>query len=486
MITGEIKNKVDRIWETFWTGGITNPLTVIEQFTYLLFIKSLDEAETIKEKEAEVLGIPFEGIFPEDKQHLRWHRFKQLGSPEEMYRIVSDEVFPFIKNLRGKDNSAYSRYMDDAMFLIPTANMLVKIVEGIDNLPLHDRDFQGDLYEYLLSKISTSGTNGQFRTPRHIIQMMVELVKPTPEDIIIDPAMGSAGFLVAASEYLRKHHSDLFLVQGLKEHYHNTMFYGNDMDRTMLRIGAMNMMLHGVDHPNIDYRDSLSEMNKDKEKYTLVLANPPFKGSLDYEAVSNDLLKIAKTKKTELLFLSLFIRILKPGGRAAVIVPDGVLFGSSQAHKAIRKEIIDHHKLEAIISMPSGVFKPYAGVSTAVMIFTKTGAGGTDHVWFYDMQADGFSLDDKRSPIEENDIPDIIARFNNLEAEKERKRTEQSFFVPVEEIRENDYDLSINKYKEVEYEEVEYEAPEVIIEKIEKYEREIIQGIMELKEIIKR
>jgi len=485
MITGEIKNKVDKIWETFWTGGITNPLTVIEQFTYLLFIKGLDEAETTKEKEAELLGIPFEEIFPQDKQHLRWHRFKQLGSPEEMYRIVSDEVFPFIKNLHGKEDSAYSRYMSDAMFLIPTPNMLVKIVEGIDNLPIGDRDVKGDLYEYLLSKISTSGTNGQFRTPRHIIQMMVELVKPTPEDIIIDPAMGTAGFLVAASEYLRKHHSDMFLVQSLKEHYHNTMFHGNDMDRTMLRIGAMNMMLHGVDNPNIEYRDSLSEMNKDKGKYTLVLANPPFKGSLDYESVSNDLLKIAKTKKTELLFLSLFLRILRPGGRAAVIVPDGVLFGSSNAHKAIRKEIVENHKLEAIISMPSGVFKPYAGVSTAIMIFTKTGAGGTDNVWFYDMKADGFSLDDKRTPIEENDIPDIIERFNNLEAEKERKRTEQSFFVPVEELRENDYDLSINKYKEIECEKVEYESPQIILERIENLEIEITQGIKELKEIIK-
>lgn len=485
MITGELKNKVDKIWETFWTGGITNPLTVIEQFTYLLFIKGLDETETTKEKEAEVLGIPFEGIFPEDKQHLRWHRFKQLGSPEEMYRVVSDEVFPFIKNLHGKDNSAYSKYMSDAMFLIPTANMLAKIVDGIDNLPLKDRDVQGDLYEYLLSKIATAGTNGQFRTPRHIIKMMVELMKPTPEDIIIDPAMGSAGFLVAASEYLRKHHNDLFLVQGLKEHFHNTMFYGNDMDRTMLRIGAMNMMLHGVDNPNIDYRDSLSEINKDKEKYTMVLANPPFKGSLDYDAVSNNLLKIAKTKKTELLFLSLFIRILKPGGRAAVIVPDGVLFGSSNAHKQIRKEIIDNHKLEAIISMPSGVFKPYAGVSTAVMIFTKTGAGGTDNVWFYDMKADGFSLDDKRTPIEDNDIPDIIARFNNLEAEKERKRIEQSFFVPVEELRENDYDLSINKYKEIEYEEVEYEELKVIISKMKKLENEIVDGINDLEKLLR-
>lgn len=484
MITGEIKNKVDKIWETFWTGGITNPLTVIEQFTYLLFIKGLDEVETTKENEALLLDIEFEGVFPKEKQHLRWHRFKQLGSPEEMYEVVSKEVFPFIKELHGTDDSAYSKYMGDAMFMIPTANMLAKIVDGIDNIPMKDRDTQGDLYEYLLSKIATAGTNGQFRTPRHIINMMVELMKPTPEDIIIDPAMGSAGFLVAASEYLRDNHNDLFLVQGLKEHYHKTMFYGNDMDRTMLRIGAMNMMLHGVDNPNIDYRDSLAEINKDKEQYTLVLANPPFKGSLDYEAVSNDLLKIAKTKKTELLFLSLFIRILKPGGRAAVIVPDGVLFGSSNAHKQIRKEIIDNHKLEAIISMPSGVFKPYAGVSTAVMIFTKTGVGGTDNVWFYEMKADGFSLDDKRSPIKENDIPDIVERFSNLQTEKERKRTEQSFFVPVEELRENDYDLSINKYKEIEYEEVKYEHPIAILKKINSQEIEIQKGLKELEDML--
>ncbi|PLR82614.1 DNA methyltransferase [Bacillus canaveralius] len=484
MITGEIKNKVDKIWETFWTGGITNPLTVIEQFTYLLFIKGLDETETTKEKEAEFLGIDYVGLFPKDKQHLRWHRFKQLGSAEEMYNVVSNEVFPFIKNLHGKDESAYSKYMGDAMFMIPTANMLAKIVDGIDNITMKDRDTQGDLYEYLLSKIATSGTNGQFRTPRHIIKMMVELMKPTPEDIIIDPAMGSAGFLVAASEYLRDNHNDLFLVQGLKEHFHNTMFYGNDMDRTMLRIGAMNMMLHGVDNPNIDYRDSLAEINRDKEQYTLVLANPPFKGSLDYEAVSNDLLKIAKTKKTELLFLSLFIRILKPGGRAAVIVPDGVLFGSSNAHKQIRKEIIDNHKLEAIISMPSGVFKPYAGVSTAVIIFTKTCAGGTDDVWFYEMKADGFSLDDRRSPIEQNDIPDILTRFNNLEGEKEHKRTEQSFFVPVEELRENEYGLSINKYKEIEYEEMVYEEPIVLVNKIKDLETEVNNGINELEALL--
>jgi len=484
MITGELKNKVDKIWETFWTGGITNPLTVIEQFTYLLFIKSLDEAETQREQEAELLGIGFDRIFPEDKQHLRWSKFKNLEA-SQMYEIVSEEVFPFIKSLHGNKNSAYAKYMSDAIFMIPTPQMLAKIVDGIDKIPTKDRDIQGDLYEYLLSKIATSGTNGQFRTPRHIIKMMIELVKPTPEDIIVDPAAGSAGFLVAAGEYLRKHRSDLFLVQSLKEHFNNHMFYGFDMDRTMLRIGAMNMMLHGIENPNIEYRDSLSEQNKDKDKYTLVLANPPFKGSLDYEAVASDLLKITRTKKTELLFLALFLRILKTGGRCACIVPDGVLFGSSKAHKDIRKEIVENHKLEAIISMPSGVFKPYAGVSTAVMIFTKTGVGGTDQVWFYDMKADGYSLDDKRTPIEENDIPDIIARFHNREAEKQRKRTEQSFLVPVEEIRENDYDLSINKYKEVEYEEVEYEAPGVILEKVEALEKEIMQGLQELKEMIK-
>ncbi|MBO2537640.1 type I restriction-modification system subunit M [Rummeliibacillus suwonensis] len=484
MITGEIKNKIDNIWTTLWTEGLTNPLSAIEQLTYLLFIKGLDEIETTKEQEAAFLGLEHEGIFPKDKQHLRWHEFKQLGSPEEMYRIVSEEVFPFIKNLQGKEESAYSTYMKDAMFQIQKPSTLAKVVDSLDNIPMKERDTQGDLYEYLLSKVATSGTNGQFRTPRHIIKMMVELMKPTPEDKIIDPAMGSAGFLVEASEYLRRKHNDLFLVQGLKDHFHNHMFYGNDMDITMLRIGAMNMMLHGVDNPSISYRDSLSEENKDKDLYTLVLANPPFKGSLDYEAVSNDLLTVAKTKKTELLFLSLFLRILKPGGRAAVIVPDGVLFGSSKAHKAIRKEIIDNNKLEAIISMPSGVFKPYAGVSTAVMIFTKTGAGGTDNVWFYDMKADGFSLDDKRTKVEVNDIPNIIERFNNP-TEKERKRTEQSFFVPVEEIQDNEYDLSINKYKEIEYEEVEYEQPSAILQKIKQCENEIVAGLDDLGVLIK-
>lgn len=484
MITGEIRNKIDRIWETFWTGGITNPLDVIEQFTYLLFIKQLDDVETTKENEANFLGVPYETIFPSDCQKYRWSKFKNLGSADEMYELVANGVFPFIKNLHQDGESAYAKYMGDAIFKIPTAAMLTKIVDGIDKLELGDADSKGDLYEYLLSKVATAGTNGQFRTPRHIIKMMVALVKPQPDDIIIDPAMGSAGFLIEAQQYLRENHADMLLNAKMREHFNNTMFFGNDMDRTMLRIGAMNMLLHGVDNPNISYRDSLSEQNTDYEKYTLILANPPFKGSLDYEAVSADLLKVTKTKKTELLFLALFLRILKKGGRAVVIVPDGVLFGSSNAHKQIRKEILDNNKLDAVISMPSGVFKPYAGVSTAILVFTKTGTGGTDNVWFYDMKADGYSLDDKRQEISDCDIPDIINRFSNLEDEKDRARTEQSFFVPVDEIVANDYDLSINKYKEVVYEQVEYEPTEVIIDKIEKIEAEIQVEMAELKKLL--
>ena len=484
MITGELRSKVDKIWETFWTGGITNPLEVIEQFTYLLFIKGLDDKEIVKENDALLLGIDFDRTFPEDKQNLRWSKFKNFEA-ETMYDVVANEVFPFIKSLHTNKDSAYAKYMGDAIFKIPTPLMLTKIVDGIDNIDMDEnKDTKGDLYEYLLSKVATAGTNGQFRTPRHIIDMIVKLMKPTPQDVIVDPAAGSAGFLVSSQAYLRENHADLFLVQGLKEHFNNNMFYGFDMDRTMLRIGAMNMMLHGVDNPNIEYKDSLSEVNTDKDKFSLVLANPPFKGSLDYEQVSADLLKVTKTKKTELLFLALFLRILKMGGRCASIVPDGVLFGSTGGHKSIRKEIVENHKLEAIISMPSGVFKPYAGVSTAIMIFTKTGTGGTDKVWFYDMKADGYSLDDKRNPVEDNDINDIVERFSNLDKEVDRKRTEQSFFVSVEEIRDNGYDLSINKYKEIEYEEVKYDSPQEIMLRIRELEMDITAGIEELAEMI--
>jgi type I restriction enzyme M protein len=483
MITGELRSKVDKIWEIFWTGGITNPLSVIEQFTYLLFIKGLDEKQTDLEKNAELLGIEVDKIFSNEQENLRWQKFKQL-SASDMYDMVSKKVFPFIKTMHGDKDSAFTRYMDDAIFMIPTPQMLEKIVTNIDLLPLSDGDTKGDLYEYLLSKVATAGTNGQFRTPRHIIKMMVELMQPTPTDIIVDPAAGSAGFLVEAGEYLKRNNEDLFAIKELKDHYNNDMFFGNDMDRTMLRIGAMNMMLHGVEKPNIEYRDSLSEKNIDDEKYTLVLANPPFKGSLDHESVAADLLKITKTKKTELLFLALFLRTLKKGGRCASIVPDGVLFGSSNAHKSIRKEIVENHHLHGIISMPSGVFKPYAGVSTAIMIFTKTGAGGTDNVWFYDMHADGLSLDDKRQPVESNDIPDIISRYHNLENEKNRKRTEKSFYVTKKEIKDNGYDLSINKYKEVEYDRVEYEKPSVIMNRIDEIDSEIDNLKAELKTLL--
>ncbi|WP_431802241.1 type I restriction-modification system subunit M [Halobacillus andaensis] len=489
MITGDLKNKVDKIWETFWTGGITNPLTVIEQFTYLLYIKGLDDREKKREKDNEFLGIEEEGLFPRNKPQLRWSNFSNMGS-EEMYQVVSQEVFPFIKKMGGKE-SVYAKYLKDAVFVIPTASLLSRVVAGINALPdttssQEKKDTLGDLYEYLLSKLNTSGTNGQFRTPRHIIDMIVMLMKPTPEDTIVDPAAGSAGFLVSASEYLRKNHNDMFYVQGLREHFNKNMFHGFEIDNTMLRIGAMNMMLHDVDQPNISYRDSLSEQNKDREIYTMVLANPPFKGSLDYDSVSDDLLRITKTKKTEILFLSLFLNLLKKGGRAAAIVPDGILFGSSNAHKAIRKELIDNNKLEAVVKMPSGVFKPYAGVSTAVLIFTKTGAGGTENVWFYDMKADGYTLDDKRLPIKENDIPDIVQRFEDLDKENKRKRTDQSFLVTIDEIRENEYDLSINKYKEIEYEEIEYEKPEEIIKEVMSIEEEIYIDLKKLNDLLQR
>ncbi len=481
----ETKSIIDRIWTNFWEGGVTNPLTVIEQITYLLFIKGLDDIDIAHEKSDHMLGIKTKRIFDEKHQECRWSIFKNYPA-EKMYRIVGEDVFPFIKSLSNNKNSGYAKYMDDAIFIIPTPIMLQRVVTAIDKLKMKDRDTKGDVYEYLLSKLSTAGTNGQFRTPRHIIKMMVELMKPTPEDIIVDPAAGSAGFLVEAGEYLRNNRNDLFLTENLKEHFNNTMFYGFDMDRTMLRIGAMNLMQHGIENPNISYKDSLSEDNEDNSKYTLVLANPPFKGSIDSERTSKDLLNVTKTKKTELLFLALFLRILRTGGRAASIVPDGVLFGSSNAHKAIRKEIIEKHKLEAIISMPSGVFKPYAGVSTAIMIFTKTGDGGTDKVWFYDMTADGFSLDDQRQPVKENDIPDIIKRFDNRNSkeEQERARTEKSFFVPKEEIVENDYDLSINKYKEIVVEKKEYEEPKVILKRVIDMENELQQKLKELEELL--
>ncbi len=460
-----IKKKIHGLWDIFAAGGLVNPLEVIEQMTYLMFIHDLDDVDNIRAKESVLLGLPYQSIFSEevkigertlDGSQLKWSVFRDFPA-DRMYSVMQEWVFPFIKTLHSDKNSAYSKYMDDAIFKLPTPLVLSKVVDSLDEIykmmnEIQTADVRGDVYEYLLSKIAQSGRNGQFRTPRHIIQMMVEMMNPSSDEVICDPACGTSGFLVAAGEYLKeKKKEEIFFDKQKKDHYMNHMFHGYDMDRTMLRIGAMNMMTHGIDNPIIEYRDSLSDQNEDKEKYSLVLANPPFKGSLDAESVAGDLLKVCKTKKTELLFLALFLRILRVGGRCACIVPDGVLFGSSKAHKAIRKEIVENQRLEAVISMPSGVFKPYAGVSTAILIFTKTEHGGTDNVWFYDMTADGFSLDDKRSPVEENDILDIIERFKNLDKETDRKRTEKSFMVPKKEIEENGYDLSINKYKEVEY-----------------------------------
>ena len=498
MLTGELRNKIDRLWEIFWTGGITNPLDVVEQMTYLMFIHDLDEADNLRARESAMLGLPHTSIFSGEVQigerkvsgeQLKWSRFHDFPAGQ-MYSVVQEFVFPFIKNLHADKDSAYAKYMGDAIFKVPTPLMLEKIVTAMDEIyaqmeQLSATDVRGDIYEYLLSKIATAGVNGQFRTPRHIIRMMVELVDPKADDVICDPACGTAGFLVAAGEYLKERRKEeIFFNREKKEHYMNRMFHGFDMDRTMLRIGAMNMMTHGVDNPFIEYRDSLSDQNTDREKYSLILANPPFKGSLDADIVSADLLKLCKTKKTELLFLALFLRMLKVGGRAAVIVPDGVLFGSSKAHRDIRRELVENHRLQAVISMPSGVFKPYAGVSTAVLVFTKTGHGGTDKVWFYDMRADGFSLDDKRSPVQENDIPDIVARFRDLGAEEQRARTEQSFLVPRQEIVDNAYDLSINKYKQVEYKPVEYPPTGEILKELRDLEAEIGKGLDELEGMI--
>ncbi|NCD10270.1 MAG: SAM-dependent DNA methyltransferase [Negativicutes bacterium] len=484
MITGELKSKIDKLWEMFWTGGITNPLDVIEQVTYLMFIRDLDDIDNIRSRESLMLDTSHQSIFNNDNQQLRWSVFRDLPAAT-MYEIVQSRVFPFIKNLHGDKDSAYSKYMADAIFKIPTAQLLEKIVTAMDEIEWKNKDIRGDVYEYLLAKIAAAGTNGQFRTPRHIIRMMVEMLSPKPPDTICDPACGTSGFLVGAAQYLKETQQDeIFLDKKNKDHFNNDMFHGYDMDRTMLRIGAMNMMTHGIENPNIEYRDSLSDQNTDTNKFSLILANPPFKGSLDYDIVAADLLKVVKTKKTELLFLALFLRMLKTGGRCACIVPDGVLFGSSNAHKAIRKEIIEKNRLEAIISMPSGVFKPYAGVSTAVMIFTKTNHGGTDKVWFYDMQAEGFSLDDKRTPIADNDIPDIIARFKNIVGEKDRQRTDKSFLVPKEEIVANDYDLSINKYKKVEYVAEEYPTPLEIMTDLNELEMQITAGLAELEEML--
>jgi len=512
MLTGEIRNQVDRIWNEFATGGLSNPLEVIEQITYLLFLKRLDDLQTLEESKAARLGQPIERrIFPEGKdpkgrsyEDLRWSRFKNFA-PAEMFDVIGEHVFPFLRNLGG-DGSTYTHHMKDARFTIPKASLLAKVVDMLDHIPMEDRDTKGDLYEYMLGKIASAGRNGQFRTPRHIIQLMVELTTPTAKDVICDPASGTCGFLVAAGEYLRDHHPEILRDTALRKHFHEGMFHGFDFDNTMLRIGSMNMQLHGVENPDIRYRDSLGQDHAgEEEKYTLVLANPPFAGSLDYENCAKDLLQVVKTKKTELLFMILFLRLLKPGGRAAVIVPDGVLFGSSKAHKELRRLLVEEQKLDAVISLPGGVFKPYAGVSTAILLFTKTNSGGTDHVWFYDVAADGWSLDDKRTPLllaeklgpvpregltaeehAKNNLPDLLARWSQRDgSEKGNPRTAQSFSVPKADLAAQGYDLSLNRYKEVVHEVVAHKPPKEIIASLAELEKEIVVGMKELEDLLK-
>lgn len=488
MITGAIKNKVDRIWTDIWAGGIANPVMVIEQLTYLMFIHDLDAKELETEQLENLTGSPMPKIFPQtaEGQALRWHIFKDKPAAE-IFATVKDKVFPFIKTELARDGqSAFSRYMTDAQFLFPTPQIVERVITGLEDLYQHDLsglDMQGDLYEYMLDKLATSGTNGQFRTPAQIRNMMVRLVEPSPDDTICDPACGTAGFLISSAEFIReKHESEMTADQWTR--FAGEMFNGFDMDRTMLRLSAMNLMLHSITRPRIEYRDSVSKQNGIADEYDVILANPPFAGNIDKEGVSDDLKRVSNTTKTELLFVALFLRMLKKGGRCACIVPDGVLFGTTKAHQSLRKELIENHKLQAVISMPSGVFKPYSGVSTAVLAFTKTGAGGTDKVWFYDMNADGFSLDDKRNPVAENDIPDILARFHNLAGETSRARTEQSFFVPKSEIEQNNYDLSINRYKEVVHEKIEYDKPDVILTRIDTLIADIAAQTKKVREML--
>jgi type I restriction enzyme M protein len=512
MLTGELRNQIDRVWDAFWAGGIANPLEVIEQITYLLFLRRLDELQTLEELKAQRLKKPIERrIFPEGKdskklpyEQLRWSRFKNL-EPREMYNVVSEHVFPFLRSLGGIQ-STYAHHMKDARFTIATPALLARVVDLLDHVPMEDRDTKGDLYEYMLGKIATAGQNGQFRTPRHIIRLMVEMVQPRPTDMVCDPACGTCGFLVAVGEYLRRRHPETLTDPKLRNHFHHALFHGFDFDSTMLRIGSMNMLLHGVENPEVVYRDSLAQDHAgEEEKYTLVLANPPFAGSLDYENTAKDLQQVVKTKKTELLFLALFLRLLKPGGRAAVIVPDGLLFGSSNAHKSLRKMLVEEQKLDAVISLPSGVFKPYAGVSTAILLFTKTNSGGTDHVWFYDCDADGWSLDDKRTPLlpedklgpaprtallpdehEKSNLPDILTRWwRRDKEERERPRTAQSFCIEKNDIANQDYDLSLNRYKEIVHKELNHRPPRQILEDLLRLESEIQQEIKNLEQFLR-
>lgn len=499
MVTGELRGQVDRVWNAFWSGGIANPVEVIEQITYLLFIKRLDELHTRDLRRANRTGTPVANpVFPDGADErgrpyddYRWSVFTNR-EPGEMFEILDQHVFPYLR-ARGAEGSSYARNMKDVRFTIPTAALLAKVVDLLSDIPMDDRDTKGDIYEYMLGKLATSGTNGQFRTSRHIIRFMVELMAPTPADRIIDPAAGTAGFLMEAGEFVRERFPEIETDAALRRHFDSRMFTGFDSDASMARIASMNLLLHGIENPVMERADSLAEGHPGAGEYTLVLANPPFAGSVDASAIAADLTRVVKTKKTELLFLARILQLLQNGGRAAVIVPDGVLFGSSKAHKDLRRMLVEDHKLDGVVKLPSGTFKPYTGVSTAILLFTKTSSGGTDEVWFYDVKADGFTLDDKRTPIEANDLPDALERWLSLskpspstpgdrgETERARPRTAQSFTVPKQEIADNGYDLSINRYREIEHDDVEHRAPEDILDELDALEADIAEGLRSLR-----
>lgn len=501
MLNRELQSKIDKLWEEFWTGGITNPLSVIEQISFLMFARLLDIKETRNEKRARRTNKVFKLIFSDNEQDLRWSRFQHMP-PAEMLVLVRDRVFSHFKNA-ALEGATFGEYMKDAQLLIQKPSLLDAAVSMINDLPLTKGDTKGDLYEYLLGKLTTAGINGQFRTPRHIIRKMVEIVAPKPTELVADPACGTAGFLIETMHYLLRENTSPELVEtitvdgeeqkiypgdqleGHWNHIRNDMFHGFDFDITMLRISAMNLLLHGIDAPDIHYQDTLSNNFPDnfpqasEDFFDCILANPPFKGSLDYDDVHPSLLSKVKTKKTELLFVTLILKMLKLGGRSATIVPDGVLFGSSKAHRALREMLVDENQLEAVVSLPSGVFKPYAGVSTAIIVFTK--GGRTDQVFYYDVQADGFSLDDKRDKIDADDLPDMLERWQNRDPQKDTDRTKKHFFVDSEEIRKNKYDLSINRYKEIVYEEEEYDPPQEILDRMMELEKEIMTDMEELR-----
>ncbi len=507
MVTNRLKSKIDALWLEFHSGGVTNPITVIEQISYLMFARLLDLTESRNESRAAKLNRPFEGVFPADRQHLRWSHFRNRGG-DEMLKIVRDEFFPFMRTDIVK-HSALGRFLKDANCLIPNGNLLVRAVNAIEELPLTQGDTKGDLYEYLLSKLSTAGIAGQFRTPRHIIRAMIEMLDPKPSERCCDPTCGTAGFLVGIMDFLKQKYSSPELIEEerdddghvekhypgdllepYREHIQSDMLYGYDFDQTMLRIAAMNLLLHGIESPSIQYQDTLNTGFAERfpkqasEFFDVIPANPPFKGTIDADNMDPNLRSRVKTKKSELLFLVLILRMLRQGGRSAVIVPDGVLFGSSGAHLGVRQMIVDEHQLEAVVSLPAGVFKPYAGVSTAILFFTK--GGRTDNVWFYDVQADGFSLDDKRTPQpDKTDLPDLVAQWKARDPKQVNDRTSRHFFVPVSEIQGNNYDLSLNRYKETKHEEAVYEKPQVILGKLRELELNILADINELEGMVR-